>query len=317
MKTILRITVLMASVCQVALLFAEDSLFSEVAMESVFEKNATLSTVVATLGDGETLERITGVTSLTLALKYAGFTPKEKANKVAIHVDLAGWKFPANLEVQIEQDRIYVEMSLIELTDASTVDSKELLKLLEKNDAVAGYVFAYDSNAKLIQLRSSFENRAITAKKLKANLVQLASFAEKHAELWSKLKAKTSAKSTEPVKQVAGSSVSKPITTTPAAPSASTGLSLFGTWGAALKGGDSIALQIKEDLSFKLVTVKSGKSTVSNGKYTRTGNRLTLSGDDKVTLNCTVSQTVSNKFQLAIIDDKGAAKLTVDFQKSK
>ena len=81
------------------------------------------------------------------------FTPKEKANKVAIHVDLAGWKFPANLEVQIEQDRIYVEMSLIELTDASTVDSKELLKLLEKNDAVAGYVFAYDSNAKLIQLR--------------------------------------------------------------------------------------------------------------------------------------------------------------------
>jgi hypothetical protein len=165
----------------------------------------------------------------------------------------------------------------------------------------------------LIQLRSTLENRAITAQQLKADLVQMATFAERNSKLWLNLKAKPETKATA---TSAGNAADLKATKLP--PQASTNqLSLAGTWGASLKGADSIAIQIGSDSSFKLATVIAGKSSISQGRVTRTGNRLTLVGDDKITINGTVSQSTADKFQLVIQDDKGNAKLTLDFSRSK
>ncbi len=150
-------------------------------------------------------------------------------------------------------------MSLIDIKDGASVDSNSLLKLLEQNDAVAGYFFAYDAQSNLIQLRSSFSNRGITAKQLKSTLVQIASFAEKHSELWSKLKAKPAAKPAETAKTTTNST--KPAVSGTTVPAISPS-SLVGMWGGSLKTGESIAIQISSDNSFKLATVKSGKSSI-------------------------------------------------------
>ncbi len=317
MRNFIHSVVLAASLCPMALIQAEDGLFSEVAMESVFEKNAPItSTSVATLNDGEKLERITGTASLMLALQFAGFTPKEVGERVTFHVEQASWKLPVSMIVELEQDQIVCELSLIEIPESGTVDADGLLKLLAKNDAVAGYFFAYDTKSKLLQLRSSFSNRGLSAKQLKTNVVRIAAFADSHSELWSKLKSKPATKVADSKTPSASTStVNKPATSTP-----STNVqlsSLVGLWGATIKSGETIAIQISADGAFKLATVKSGKSSLSKGKATLAGSKLTLVGDDKVTLNCSVSQVTATQFQLSINDDKGTAKLTVPFQKSK
>lgn len=310
MKTRIRWTQILLALCCASPVASADDLFSAVAMESVFEKKAVPAVVGATQSGGEALERITGVSSLIQAVKYAGYTPKENSGRVSIQVPHAGWNFPTDLQVQIEKDRISIEMALVTVSDANVVSPKELLKLLEKNDAVSGHFFAFEPSRKLLVLRSSMENRALSAKKIQDQLNQVAAFGEKYSSLWSQWKAK----SAEELKGKGSSNGSNPGAVASQTPNS--GFSLLGNWGAALNDKDSIAIQIKQDTTFKLVTVQSGKAKISNGKFTRDGNRLTLVGDDGVTLQCTVSQSAANQFQLHVHDEKGNAKLKVDFQKS-
>jgi hypothetical protein len=317
MRTFIQSVILAASLCPMGMLQAEEGLFSEVAMESVFEKNAPITTTsVASLNDGEKLERITGTSSLMLALKVAGFAPNEVGERVNFQVEHSSWKLPVSMIVELEQDQIACEISLIEIPESGTVDADGLLKLLAKNDAVAGYFFAYDPKSKLLQLRSSFSNRGLSAKQLKTNVVKIATFADSHSELWSKLKSKPATKVADSkTPSTSTTTANKPVTSTP-----STNIqlsSLVGLWGATIKSGETIAIQISADGAFKLATVKSGKSSLSKGKATLAGNKLTLVGDDKITLNCSVSQVTATQFQLSINDDKGIAKLTVLFKKSK
>jgi len=307
MRYLFAFAILATSFGETSSLHAEDSLFSEVAMESVFEKNATLSADVAAIGDGQTLDRVTGLSSLVLALKAAGFSAKQDNNRATIQVDHAGWKLPVTLEVQVEQDRIVCEMALVEIKDVTTVTTDALLGLLASGDVNSGAFFAYDSETKLVQVRTSIQNRAITARQLKADLLHLASLAEKHADVWSKLNAKPVTKATS-----TGTSTASSVPATSA-----TTFSTVGRWVAALSSGESFAIEFGADSTFKLVTIKSGKSSVSKGKTTRVGNQLTLVGDDKVTLNCTVAQSAADKFQLSINDAKGIAKVKLNFTKAK
>lgn len=310
MKNRFRLTVFLLSICSVTTSALADDLFSEVAMESVFEKKVTPVAVEATQGTAESLERVTGASSLLQAMKFAGYSPKEQSGRVSVQVSHAGWNFPTDLQVQIESDRITVEMALVSLTDASAIQSKELLKLLEQNDPVSGYLFAFEPARKLLILRSAIENRALSPKKIQNHLNQMAAFGEKHSSIWTQLKPKsTNDSGVKPASATTGSTAG--ATAIP-----SNQLSLLGTWGAALNDKDSIAIQIKADMTFKLVTVQSDKHKISTGKYSRQGNRLVLTGDDGVTLQCTVTQTLANSFQLFVQDDQGNAKLKVDFQKS-
>lgn len=265
-------------------------------MESVYEKNAPLDSAVASQSDGATLERITGPTALVLALKSAEFSPKQTGERVTTQVEYATWKFPVTLEVKLEQDRVTCELSLAQIKDISKVDQESLLKLLSQNDGVSSAFFAYHAQTKVVQLRSSFDNRALTSKKLKAELTRLARFADDHSALWSALG--------ESAKADSKSASSKP-------------LSLVGNWAGTLKTGQAIALQLNQVGTFRLVTVQSGKSSVSQGTYKLDGNKLTLLGNDKVTLNCTATQSTANAFQLSIGDGKSTAKLVVDLTKAK
>jgi hypothetical protein len=276
---------------------AEEGLFSEVAMESVFEKPAPVTKRVASQSNAAKLERITGVSSLILALKAAGMDPQEQSGRATFELDHDGWSFPVSIGVQIEQDRIDCELSLIKISDNTTVKTQTLLSLLASG-GTRGASFAYDREEKLILLRASLSNRSITASQLKADLVHLATVAGQHSDVWLSLKAETKNDS--------------PTTNSPQQK-----LSLIGRWSAALKSGEVFAIQIASDSKFQLVHLKSGKSTISKGKATRSGAQLKLVGDNNVTLNCTVTQTTSDAFQLAVKDAKGNVAVTLNFKKAK
>ncbi len=302
MRTLFVTAYCFATFCLTAALQGDDALFSEVAMEAVYEQNTPLQsavasqTDVASQADGATLERITGPTALMLALKAAEFSPTQTGDRVSTRVEYATWRFPVTLQVLLEQDRVNCELSLAQIKDVSKVDQEALLKLLGKNDGVSDAYFAYHAPTKVIQLRSTFDNRGLTSKRLKSELVRLARFADEQSGLWSKLG--------EASKTGSQAASSKPLT-------------LIGNWAGKLSSGEAIAIQLNQGGTFRLVTVQAGKSSVSQGNYKLIDNRLTLTGNDKVTLQCGVSQSTADAFQLSIHDAQGKAKLTVQLAKAK
>ncbi|GAA5506510.1 hypothetical protein [Novipirellula caenicola] len=307
MRYLFSFAVIAAVICGNAQVHADDSLFSEVAMESVFEKQVATVKDVATITDGETMQRIVGASSLVQVLKAAGFDPSEDGRSVTFQLQHAQWVFPVSMTVFVDEDRIACEMSLAKMDDDAAFDKEMLLKLLVSNTATQGGYFAVDQENKLVQLRVSLSNRAVTSRQLKADLTQLAILAERKSEIWSKANAKVKAESVQPA-------AAKPKNETNAANSR---FSLAGTWSASLNSGEAFALRLNRDGTFQLIHMKSGKATSSKGKVTRSGNSLTLIGDDKITLNCTVNQTVADKFQLAVNDAKGNVAIKLDFSKAK
>ena len=246
--------------------------------------------------------RITGVSSLLTALKAAGFEAQGTDGRATFKLDHASWRFPVSMGVQVDQDRIDCKMTLAEIDDVSQLKPQTLLGLLASGDD-RGTSFAYDPEAKTIQIRASLSNRSITAAQLKADLVHMASLAEKHSDVWSALKSQPKVDSISTPKSV--SSEPKPV------------VSLIGRWSASPASGEAFAIAITADSQFQLVHLKSGKSTVSKGKITRSGNQLKLVGDKDLTLDCTVTQTTDDAFALAIKDAKGNVALTLDFKKAK
>jgi len=307
MRFLFSFAVLAALFCGNTQVHADDSLFSEVAMESVFEKQVATVKDVATISDGETMQRIVGVSSLIQVLKAAGFEPSEEQGSATFKLNHAQWIFPVSMTVFVDEDRIACEMSLVKMEDDASFDKETLLKLLVSNTATQGGYFAFDQQNKRIQLRVSLSNRAVTARQLKADLTQLAILAERKSEIWSQNNA--------PAKtELTATTATKPTDSTN---SAKNHFSLAGTWSASLTSGEAFALRLNSEGTFQLVHMKSGKATSSKGKVTRADNKLTLIGDDKITLNCTVNQTVADKFQLAVNDAKGNVAIKLDFTKAK
>jgi hypothetical protein len=296
MRFFLSFAVLVTSLSSFSVVRGEDALFSEVAMESVFEKKLAATKNVASQSDLESIARITGISTLVRTLKAAGFEPQEKDGRATFQFEHAGWKFPVSLEVQVERDRIVCRFSLIEIGKDASLDHQVLLSLLAAGGATHQAFFAYDQAKEMIELRGSIGNRAVTATQLKADLNRLATLAESQSERWLKLK---------PQKK-SSSGVSDPKKKT---------FSLVGRWSASTDKSQAFAIQIDSGGRFQLVHLKSGKSTVSKGKATRSGDRLTLAGDDGTKLNCTVTWRAAEGFQLAINDAKGNATVKLDFKK--
>lgn len=307
MRYFFTLAVFAASLCQVSLLLADDGLFSEVAMESVFAKPALKTESVATKEPTDQYARVTSASSLAEVLKTLGFEPVISKGHVKISLPHEGWKFPVSFAVQVDQDRIDCQMSLIVIGDGGTATGT-LLDLLAVGDSAAGAFFAYDRDRKLIQLRTSFSNRSVTANQLKADLSKLAVFAEKHSGTWTKLRSKTTT--------LASSSTSRPANTSRAKTSTPQ-LSLLGRWSASVSANESFAIAMTRDSKFQLVHLKSGKPTISKGKATRSGNRLTLAGEGGITLNCQVQQITADKFRLTILNAQGKATVNLDFKKAK
>ncbi len=297
---------------------AQDDLFSTVAMETAFEKTAPPSLDVASIkgaiSDTEFLERITSNAALAQVLTAAGFNPETKEGAVVFKVVQGKWQLPVSMRILVEQDRIACEVSLAKLSD-NEINKETLIELLTSSDLNQGAFFAYDRQNQLIQLRVALSNRAVTVRKLKSDLGELGNLAELKSEIWSNLDAGSKSKPNKDLTKTDAPPArqqNSPSTT----PSPQV-FSLVGKWSASLSTGEAFAFQLTADSRFQLVHVKSGKSTSSKGKATRSGDRLTLVGDDKVTLNCRVKQVSTDSFELSVMDAKDNASVALSFKKAK
>ena len=308
MRFLLAFAVIAASLSQAAT--ANDGLFSEVAMEAVFEKKTKTTAETAEISATDTLVRITGTDSLLGALKSAGLEANEDGEKVSIQLRQGRWNLPLSMVVRVDQDRILNSVSLAKL-EKVPASSEQLLKLLTAGDATDNMFFAYNDQSKFIVLRSSLSNRSVTPNQLRKHLQDLATMAENHADSWSALgkTAKTGPKTAPKTAQNTTQNTTQKATAKPT-------FSMLGSWTAAL-GKDAFAIKLTSDSKFQLVHIKNGKSTVSKGKVSRSGNSMTLAGDDGNTLRFTVAQTAANQFQLAITGANGKTGTKLNFKKAK
>lgn len=310
MRCFLPITVIATILCFSGSARADNILFSEVAMESVFEKKGAEVIDAAEIADDESLPRVTGPKLLISSLKSAGFEATSDENKVSFKLRQGRWLLPLSMEVQIETDRIECNLALIKIEN-QPANSKSLLDLLAASDTADGIFFAYSSESKFLVLRSSLSNRSITPRMLREHIEKLGATAEENADSWSML-GKPSASPT--ASATPASSKFEPDTSS----SAKTMFSLVGSWSASTANGDSFAIKVTSDSKFKLVHLKKGgKPTISQGTTTRSASSLTLSGDDGAILRCTVAQSSSDRFQLSILSSKGTVTTTLDFKKAK
>lgn len=289
-----------------------DDLFSQVAMESVFEKSPASDTTqtVARPTENTAISRVTGVTSLMRILQAADIRCKEVSGHVELDLPSSGWVFPLSLRVDVERERIVCELSLAEIDDPSAIDTNSMLKLMSAGDPAKSAFFAYDSTGKRFQLRSSLSNRNVSADGLRRDLDQLGQFADQYASLWSKL-GKKSATSSKPKPSNESSAIarSKPQ------PTSNSGFSLAGNWSASFNSDEAFAVRFEQGGRFTLVHLKGKKSTKSVGKIVRNQGELVLQGDDGVQLRCSLSWQNERAFALAIKDSSGNASLTLNFKK--
>ena len=197
MRSILRLAVLTASLSpfglgpfglgDVVLAQANDELFSELAMESVFEKTgiSVSSETVAKPAESTSAERITGVSGLTQILKGAELEHRVEGDRVQMKFEDSGWEFPLTLKVDLERERILCDLSLVEIKKPESVDREAVLRLMAAGDPAQAAFFAFDPSEKLIQLRASLSSRNVTAAGLRADWRRLAQLADRQSKLWS------------------------------------------------------------------------------------------------------------------------------------
>ncbi|WP_146513984.1 hypothetical protein [Rubripirellula amarantea] len=282
---------------------ADDALFSEIAMESVFSQSTPTSADVATPNGSTSLDRITGPTSLTNALKSAGFNPQPNKEAVSMKVERAGWKLPVSMTVDVEQDRITCKMSLVKIEKDMANSSKTLLALMSASNQTANASFVLDSSDMMLQLRTTFTNRDITTKFLKSEMASLADTAIAHSDTWRKLKSSSTLTSTS--------------SATSSTSSGSSDYAPFvGKWSASLPSSVSIAIEFKADKTFKMVHLVGSKAAVSSGTMIRNASQLTLSEPGKADVQFQIESVTATSMKLRIVDSSNNPGTLLQFSKA-
>ena len=308
-------------------LYAQDeNLFSEVAMESVFEeiddnKESTATRNYRTAPENQSFTRITGASMLQEVVKATGYTPTVDDGIVTFEMKHDGWIFPVTMSVVLEEDRITCDFSLASIEDKSTVSRDKLLDLLTSGDPKLNAFFGYSDVDQQIQLRAALSNRSVTARQLKTDLSRLADLAVGKSDVWSAIASEEATKTSTTTLPENNSQPTTPTdrsnnTTTQSQVTNSTKASIIGTWSATISESEAFALKINVDKTFQLVHVKGGKSTVSKGTASSLGTKLTLAGDD-TTLNCTISNMTKDKFTLAVNDNAGKTLVSLNFVRAQ
>ncbi len=302
--------------------FAADDLFSEIALDSPFQKTASKDP------DGKsnpgTIVRITGLATLSKSLRAAGFSPVKRDGRVLVETKQGEWKLPLYLSVAADQDQLRIELPVVTVDGDSSLDASGVLELLQANDSDKRLYFSYSKANGTIRLRHAISSRSVSPDQLKKTIEMMTNFAAEHADVWSQFKlaspkvvAKVSSPGTAAATTTKPKTLVKATSSTSSTPKTVSQPSLVGLWSASITNGEAFAIRIQGDNRFQLVHMKAGKANVSHGTASKVGNQLTLKGDENVTIVGTVAQQTSEAFQLNINGPDGKIALVMKFKRSK
>lgn len=316
-RTTILCPVLLATCLSSLSVVEADDLFSEIAMESVFRVENDASAVSAEVAIDER-QRVTGAGSLANVLEKSGFTSKKVDQRtVSVTIRQAGRSLPLLMSVAVDQDRLDIVMLLSEIQENGEWDTSRLTELFAANAEESTVFFAFSQSRKRIELRRTMSNRSLTPTQLKAEILKMAMVAETYEDAWSNVVNS----SAEPTENATQSDSPIETGTTPSQPSTvvnksatSNGMTLVGRWSATMPGGDALAVQIAKEGKFQMVIVKAGKSTVSNGTASRSGDQLTFAESNGTKIVGTFRQTTTDAFSLIL---GGNSSATLNFKRAK
>ena len=272
-----------------SLAIADESLLSDVRIDSVFESESESSQTVR-----PKTVRLRGIERLTELLRDADFEVTSSGSRtVKTRKKLGQWSFPVFVAISEDERQIEFTLALSTVKEGNQVDTEKLLTLMEANRGRDDSQFSFSRARKRIELFFALENDRITAQKLRDEINRLAVRAKENASVW-KIGVAISPAGTDETKKAAD---------------VGTGITLTGNWSSARSATEAFALRFNADRTFVLVYVNSGKQTRSTGKFTRTGQTLDLVGNDGSKLSGTLTGQSQKQFQ-----PTGSAALT--FKKS-
>lgn len=275
---------------------AEDQkLFTEIGLQDVYSSSTTKTS--PTRETAANLPAETGMAAVESMLKELGFKVTQGNNgTVSITVQRNQLRFLATLSVG-NKTRLMIEMPIAKVGAAETLDSSRLLAVLSVGDQLQDVFVSFNRSQNTIKVQHVTDTRVVTSDSIRIKLIEMATVAEKQQSVWKS-------------NQI---TAKKPSTTT--SPRANSTLRLAGIWTATVNKNEAFALQIQNDQTFQLVHQRSGKSSVSKGKWQINGQRLALNGDQRAKIAGQVTQTAADAFQLTI--GTAPATLVLKFKSAK
>lgn len=312
MRSLAFFSAILVSLCQLNLIRANDNLFSQVAMESVFatSKSENSSIAVAQPESDQKLGRIMGTNALVKIIRGAELNCTVKGERVNLVLESAGWRFPVALTVDVDRERILCDLTLNTIKQNAKIDPDRVLQLMAAGDASQSAFFAYDTTQRCIQLRGWFSNRNVNSKELIVELERMGRIAASQSSHWTHLDSEVDSVQSGQGGQSTGASSLNIGQRTPAKDH-----SLEGRWSASLSNSEAFALQVDRGNRFSLVYVKDGKSNTSTGIVERNGGDLVLKEDSGTSLTCEITWRDANTFQLVIKTTNGKAGLRMALKK--
>ena len=277
----------------------QDALFSEVAMESVFNDSKRVATETPVAVRTKEIGRITGVSGIQELVEQAGFAVKTDKSTATFTVKHAEWQFPVVMRVDVENDLVLLEMRLGRISDKTKVDQATLLELLAGGDSARQLSFAFDPAEKVLSLRHALSNRSVTVDRLLSETEMLARYAGERAKLWSQLHVNAFKETSESLANSQDLSLERVV----------------GRWLATPSSGEAFALEVTAKERFKLVHVTGKDTSSSAGRASVEDDSLLLTGDNGTIVRGQIRHTKGG-FEFTIRSADGTQKAMLDFKRS-
>jgi uncharacterized protein (TIGR03067 family) len=126
-----------------------------------------------------------GTEGLGRLLRDLGFAPKALSPDVfQVTVDRDRWPVHVMLSLSTDGRRIWLESKFAPVEDPDKVPPQAWRRLLEANEKIGPAHFAFDKNDRRIHLYKSFDNQALSAARLKAEIEHFDTTVRKTQDYW-------------------------------------------------------------------------------------------------------------------------------------
>jgi hypothetical protein len=278
-------TVFSLAIAATSLTFsAENSLFSRVRVNSVFDSSTSPNSESTRQDSSESIDdvksKLSDAGQLTRLLQNAGFESKEVGSRaVSAEKKLGDWSFPLVVTITEDEEWLGIVLILGAVEDQKKIATDKLLSLLDANRKYAPTSFAFSPKRQRFELYHLMRNRQLSGRTVRDEINRLAQIATETESLWQQ---KTSS----------GKASTNPQTQTPV-----TSSTLTGKWSATRSATEAFAIQFNGDGTFVLVYVNGSKQSRSTGKFTLSGESLTLDGQQGFRLTGTVKSLKEKEFE--------------------